>query len=280
MRKSLIASVAAGTVLAAFIAAPAFSVEEGTTELSVLHGIPDLTVDVYVNGELTLDDFAPGDLAGPLVLDPGTYTVAITAADAMDDSAPVLGLIDLPLEDGMSYTAAAHLLADGTPTASLFTNDISETADSEGRLTVRHAAAAPAVDIWVNGDVLFPGLENPNEVMGDVPADTYEAAVSLAGTETVVLGPADVPIEAGVNTIVYAWGSAEAGNLALAIQTVATTPAAPVMEESAPVASEEPAAEEVVDDEEGSDNTALIIAIVAALAAAGVVGVVVAKRRK
>ncbi len=285
MRKSLMASVAAGTMLAAFVAAPAFSVDEGTAELSVLHGIPGLTVDVYVNGELTLDDFVPGDLAGPLVLAPGTYSVAITAADAADASAPVLGPIDLPLEDGMSYTAVAHLMADGTPTASLFTNDIAENADGEGRLTVRHVAAAPAVDIWVNGSVLFPGLENPNEVMGDVPADTYEAAVSLAGTETVVLGPADVAIEAGMNTVVYAWGSAEAGNLALAIQNVATTPAAPVMEEpvasESPVASEEPVADDGAAEEDGdSNNTAIIIAIVAALAAAGIGGVVIAKRRK
>ena len=284
MRKSLIASVAAGTILAAFIAAPAFAAEEGTTELSVLHAIPGLTVDVYVNGELTLDDFAPGDLAGPLVLDPGTYSVAITAAGAADASAPVLGPIDLPLEDGMSYTAVAHLMADGTPTATLFTNDISENADGEGRLTVRHVAAAPAVDIWLNGAVLFPGLETPNEVMGDVPADTYEAAVSLAGTETVVLGPADVPITAGMNTIVYAWGSAEAGNLALAIQNVATTPAAPVMEEpmtsESPVASEEPVVAISAEEDGNSNNTGIIIAIVAALAAIGIGGVVIAKRRK
>ena len=35
-------------------------------QVSVLHAIPGLTVDVYVNGDLTLDNFKPGDLAGPL----------------------------------------------------------------------------------------------------------------------------------------------------------------------------------------------------------------------
>lgn len=43
---------------------------DGDAMLSVLHGVPDLTVDVYVNGDLTLDDFEPGDLAGPLELAP------------------------------------------------------------------------------------------------------------------------------------------------------------------------------------------------------------------
>jgi hypothetical protein len=198
------------------------AVDEGKAELSVLHGIPDLTVDVYVNGDLTLDDFKPGDMGGPLTLDPGTYSVAITAADAADDSDPVLGPIDLPLEADMSYTAVAHLDADGSPTATLFTNDISETASGEGRLTVRHTAAAPGVDVWADGSVLFENLTNPNEMMGDVPAATYEAAVSLTGETDPVLGPTDVAIESGVNTIVYAWGSAADSNLALAVQTVST----------------------------------------------------------
>ncbi len=39
----------------------------------MLHAIPDTPVDVYVNGELTLDNFAPGDLAGPLALPAGDY---------------------------------------------------------------------------------------------------------------------------------------------------------------------------------------------------------------
>ena len=222
MRTSIMAGIAAGALLAGGAAAPAFAVEEGKAELSVLHGVPDLTVDVYVDGALTLDDFAPGDLAGPLTLDPGTYSVAITASDAADDSEPVLGPLDLPLEADMSYTAAAHLDADGAPTATLFTNDLSETAAGEGRLTVRHTAAAPAVDVWANGEVAFESLANPDEVMADLPVGTYEAAVSVAGETDPVIGPADVPVDEAMNTIVYAWGSAADGNLAVAVQQVAT----------------------------------------------------------
>lgn len=227
MRTSSIAGAAAGALIAAGIAAPALAVEDGMAELSVLHGIPDTPVDVYVDGENTIDDFQPGDLAGPLSLPPGTYSVAITAPDAEDDSDPVLGPIDLTLEEGMSYTAVAFLTADGEPTATLFTNDISETAAGEGRLTVRHTAAAPAVDVWADGAVLFEGLANPDEASGDVPAATYEAAVSLAGETDPVLGPTDVEIVDGVNTIVYAWGSAADENLALAVQTVDVHASAP-----------------------------------------------------
>lgn len=42
----------------------------------------------------------------------------------------------------------------------------------------------------------------------------------LAGTSTVALGPADANLKNGTNTIGYAWGSASANNLKLAVQTV------------------------------------------------------------
>src|SRR6187551_926279 len=129
MRNTIFTAGAGAAAIAAAIAlAGPANAAEGDAQLSVLHGVPDLTVDVWVNGERTLDDFTPGSLAGPLDLPAGTYTVAITASDAADASAPAIGPVDLTLEAGKNYTAAAHLDAAGTPTATLFTNDISATA--------------------------------------------------------------------------------------------------------------------------------------------------------
>lgn len=220
MRKTLSAGVALGAAVAFTAFAPAHAISDTTADLSVLHGIPDTPVDVYVNGELTLDDFAPGDLAGPLDLPAGTYSVALTDPAATDASAPILGPIDLTLEANRSYTAVAHLDAAGQPTANLFTNDISETAAGQGRLTVRHVAAAPAVDILAGGSPVVTNLENPDEASLDLPAGTVSAAVALAGTTEPVLGPADVAVQDGTLSIVYAWGSADAGNLDLAVQTI------------------------------------------------------------
>ena len=222
MHKSLKIGMTAGA-LGALVAlggiAPAQAAED-VAKLSVLHGVPGLTVDVYVNDELTLDDFKPGDLAGPLDLPAGTYTVAITASDAADASAPAIGPVDLPLEAGKNYTAVAHLDADGKPTATLFTNDISQLAAGEGRLTVRHVAAAPAVDVLANDAVAITALTNPNESVLTLPAGTISAAVAATGTTDPVIGPADVNVAEGTNTIVYAWGSLTDTNLALAIQTI------------------------------------------------------------
>jgi hypothetical protein len=188
--------------------------------LSVMHGVPDTTVDVWVDDELTVDNFEPGDMAGPLDLPAGTYSVAITASDAQDTSEPVIGPVDLELESGGDYTAVAHLDADAQPTATLFTNDTSSTAAGEGRLTVRHVAAAPAVDVLAGGEAVISGLTNPNEEILDLPVGTVSASVAAAGTTEPVLGPADVEIADGVNTIVYAWGSLDDDTLQLATQTV------------------------------------------------------------
>ncbi len=221
MRKTTAAGIAAGVVAALGIAMPASAdttADEAT--LSVLHGIPDTPVDVYVNGDLTLDDFAPGDLAGPLSLPAGDYEVAITAPDAADASSPILGPASLTLDAGVNYTAVAHLSESGDPSLTPFVNDTSATAAGEGRLTVRHVAAAPAVDILAGDTAVITDLSNPDEASLDLAAGTISASVALAGTTDPVLGPADVTVAEGELTIVYAWGSAEDGNLDLAVQTV------------------------------------------------------------
>lgn len=77
MRKT-VASMAL-MALAVFMAVPAMAqTEEG--QVIVVHGVPDLEVDVYVNGDLTLEGFQFGDVAGPLSLPAGTYEVEIYGA--------------------------------------------------------------------------------------------------------------------------------------------------------------------------------------------------------
>ena len=218
MRWKLAASLGAAAVVWAGLTVPAYAADG--VKLSVLHGVPGLTVDVYVNGERTLNDFKPGTLAGPLELDAGSYEVAITAADAEDDSDPAIGPVDLDLKAGGNYTAVAHLEEGGDPTATLFTNDVSKTDAGQGRLTVRHTAAAPAVDILAGGDAVVSDLTNPNEEVLNLDAGTIEASVAAAGTTDPVIGPAAREVKEGVRTIVFAYGSLEDDTLKLAVQTI------------------------------------------------------------
>ena len=219
MRKTVLVGVAAGALLTVGAALPA-SAAVGDASLSVLHAVPGVTVDVYVDGARTLDDFTPGTLAGPLALPPGTYSVAVTAADAADASAPVIGPVDLTLAADGNYTAVAHLDPAGEPTATLFTNDTSTLGAGEGRLTVRHVAAAPAVDVLAGGSAVVTDLSNPGEQLLTLPAGTVSASVAATGTTDPVIGPADVTVAEGTNTLVYAWGSLEDDTLDLAVQTI------------------------------------------------------------
>ncbi|MFE5410199.1 DUF4397 domain-containing protein [Microbacterium sp. NPDC056569] len=227
MRRKILAGIAVGIVAAFSVGVPATASTSTNAVLSVLHGIPDTPVDVYVNGDLTLDDFQPGDLAGPLDLPAGAYEVALTAPDAADASSPVLGPVTLTLEGGNNYTAVAHLSESGDPTVTPYVNDTSPTAAGEGRLTVRHDAAAPAVDVLAGGTAVIEGLANPEEASLNLPAGTIEASVAAAGTTDPVLGPAPVEVQEGVLTIAYAWGSLEDDNLELAVQTITGLHSAP-----------------------------------------------------
>ncbi|MDN5761494.1 MAG: DUF4397 domain-containing protein [Microlunatus sp.] len=218
MRRRILAIGAAAALALTGLALPAQAADQA--QLSVLHGVPGLTVDVYVNGDRALNNFKPGSMAGPLKLDPGTYSVAITAADAKDDSDPAIGPVDLKLKAGGNYTAVAHLKENGDPTATLFTNDTAKTDAGQGRLTVRHVAAAPAVDVLAGGDPVVKDLSNPDEATLDLDAGTVNASVAAAGKTKALIGPADVTVDEGALTIVYAWGSLDDDNLKLAVQTI------------------------------------------------------------
>ena len=55
MRKTLSAGVALGAAVAFAAFAPASAATSDTADLAVLHAIPDTPVDVYVNGDLTIE---------------------------------------------------------------------------------------------------------------------------------------------------------------------------------------------------------------------------------
>jgi hypothetical protein len=219
MRTPLIAGLAAGVLIALSSSLPA-SAATGDASLSVLHAVPKVTVDVYLDGKRALDDFTPGMMAGPLSVPAGSHTIAITAGDATNDSKPIIGPITVNLAAGGNYTAVAHDKTDGTPTATLFTNDLSRIPAGQGRLIVRHVAAAPAVDVLAGGKAVVSNLSNPNEKALVLPAGTVSASVAATGTTAPVIGPANVTVSNGADTIVYAWGSLTDKNLALATQTI------------------------------------------------------------
>jgi hypothetical protein len=220
-----LAAGATGT-LVVLSASPALA-DEHTATVSVLHAVPDTPVDVYANGERLIDDFEPGTLTDPLQLPAGSYDLALYPADAPDASGdPLLSADGVSVPAGADATVVAHLTEAGQPALTPFVNDTSQIPAGQARVTVRHTAAAPAVDVRAGGQVVVDGLTNPDEQSLTVPAGTVSADVVLAGTDTVAIGPADLTLTEGASTVVYAWGSQEAG-YELAVQTVEGASSAP-----------------------------------------------------
>jgi len=225
LRKAGVIAAALALPLAAIaVASPASAAPKAT--VSVLHAIPagmgaDV-VDVYAGSALLIDNFTPGTLK-TVKVPGGTYDLGVYAdGEGPGNGTAVLSANGVKVPAGANATVTANLNASGAPALNVFVNNTKALHSGQGRLTVRHIAAAPAVDVRANGAVLFKNLKNPKQALAVVPTGKYKADVVLAGTNKVAIGPAVITIKKGTNTIVYAWGSAADGNLKLAVQEVKT----------------------------------------------------------
>lgn len=218
------AALAVG-LLAVPLAAPASAATGGAGTVSVIHGVPGLPVDVYVNGKLTLTNFAPDTVTPPIALPAGTYTIDIRKAGDPPRTPPAI-TGTATLAAGGNASLVAHLSASGQPELTVYPNITSGLAAGKARVIVRHDAAAPAVDVRANGQPIITNLANPNEKALDVTAGTVSADVVLPGQSTPVIGPTDLRLQAGTTTAVYAVGSAQQSTLHLLTQTVTDAPSA------------------------------------------------------
>ena len=199
-------------------AAPASAADNAS--VAILHAVPDATVDVYVDGKALLTDFEPGTLTDPQSLPAGSYDLKVVKAGDGADGDAIVEANNVDVPGGANITVVAHLDEDGDAALTPFVNDTDTLEAGEARVTARHTAAAPEVDVRAGGEPVFSGLSNPDEDSAVVDAGSIEADVVLAGTDDVAIGPADVNLEEGTSTIVYAWGSAEDDNLELAVQVI------------------------------------------------------------
>lgn len=263
--------------LLAFAAVPAGA--QDTSDVYVVHGIPGVDVDVYVDGALTLEGFAPRDIAGPLPLPAATYDIEIfaavadpaaTSADRTDDA-----VIDVSpaVPGGENLSVVAHLDADGAPTLSAFVNDVTPAGAGNGRLTVRHTAAAPTVDIVAGGEAVAPfvNLSNGGEAKADLPAGDYPTGIAATGT-TDVLVDAPVTVVEGENLVVYAIGDFAGGSFELLTQNFEGLHSAPTVINSG---------NSGLLDSEGSSwpGAALLLVGGVSLIVAGTSGLTLARRR-
>lgn len=194
--------------------------------VSVVHAVPGLVVDVYVNGTLTIPGFAPGTVTDPLELAAGDYDLAVVPeGGSFPADAVITGSTTLPA--GANASIVACLTETGTPTLRVFVNDVSSVRGNRSRVVVRHVAAAPMVDIrlfrppYKNGAVLtIEDLANGAEAQDDVRKRPYWATISPADVDQVVFTTPRFNVNKSRSYIVYAYGSLDDDTFAITMQSI------------------------------------------------------------
>ncbi len=171
---------------------------QSDAQLRVIHASPDApAVDVYVDGDLTLENVPFFTASQYLNLPAGTYRLQVTPNGASPDDAVIDA--EATLESGTAYTVAATgLVANIQPT--IIVDDLSAPADGQAKVRVYHFSPdAPAVDVRLaDGTVLISSLAFPDasEYL-EVPAGSYDLQVTPAGAEDVVIDLPGTTLEAG-----------------------------------------------------------------------------------
>ncbi|MGL5857266.1 MAG: DUF4397 domain-containing protein [Angustibacter sp.] len=215
-----VVAVVLGALASLAIAASPAQAADGAT-VTVVHGIPDTDVDVYVNDKKTLPGFTFKTVTDPLSLPAGSYSIDIRKAGDPASADPILST-KADLTAGANVTLVAHLEAGGDPTVTAFVNPTTAVPAGMERVIVRHTAAAPAVDVLAGDKAIIENLSNPKEKALMVPKGSVSVAVAAAGTTDPVIGPVTLDLKGASTTVVYAIGSLDAENLTAVTQTYAS----------------------------------------------------------
>jgi Domain of unknown function (DUF4397) len=188
-------------------------------DLSLVHGVPGLDVDIYVVKNFTsykeLPDVHFGTAADLATAFPGWVTPGFYTVDVVPTgTSPFKPLLirSFALGAHQSKTVAAYVTATpagtaGGATLGVFTNDVSST-NGMARVTVRHLAVAPTVGVYADGSVaITPAFSNGETATALVPATSYDVTVTAPNAPGTVLDDlGNVPLAANTNTLAFAIG--------------------------------------------------------------------------
>lgn len=187
-----------------------------TASVTLIHGLRDLVADVYLDGQLVLEGFAPQRITDPVPVPAGEREIAVREAGAPPDAPPaVAGTVTL--EPGRPYSGIVHPTPSGTPTLSAFVEDASPVPPGQGRLVVRHTAAAGPVDVRTGDAAVATGLQPGGEAVTTRPAGVVTVSVTAPGAPGAPAASvsADVEAQEGAVTALFLVGAAEDDSLLL-----------------------------------------------------------------
>jgi len=184
----IFASIAAAIALVFWTIGGVYA--EDTAKVRVVHASPDApAVDVYVNGELTLESVAFKANSGYLEVPAGTHSVEVFATGSEYAEGEGVLQADLAVEAGKAYTVAAANTVDALEF--VVAEDSMDVTEGKAKVRVGHLSPdAPVVDVGlIGGDALFSGAEFPGITdYAELDAGTYDLEIRLPdGTQVLPL---------------------------------------------------------------------------------------------
>lgn len=210
--KRILTSVVVATAVGAALLAPsgAIAQQSASDGTSLVHAVPGTPVDVYIDGSETFLNFLPG-ATQDLSAFAGTTLTDVEIFAAGDDpttDTPLIAAPSLAVPATGSNSVVVFVDESGNPTIATFVNNATVTGTGLGRLTVRHAAAAPAVDVvFASGDRPVQNLANGGSQELGPAARSYDLQLAAAGGDVIAGTQTTVQVNEGENIIVYAAGS-------------------------------------------------------------------------
>jgi len=203
--------------------------DDEVAQVTIVHGIPGQTVDVYADDTPLIAGLVPSTTTRTFDLDEGDYALALFSAGADTNADEALVEADVEIEGGTNVTVVAHLDEDDEFTVSTFENDLDDVPAGDACLIARHTAAAPDVDILLDDEVAVEGLASGDSSDAAVlDPGTVAVNIAAAGDDAALLdSDVDLTLAEGVCTVAYAIGSLEDDNLGVLLQLVTGLDSAP-----------------------------------------------------
>jgi hypothetical protein len=214
MKRILLAAAA----VAAMTFVPHTASGQAAAELTLVHALTGSTVDVSVNGTVVIDDFLPGSLANISSFAGETLTnFTVTDSSGTVLIGPIASL-DMPTSG--NWSVVLHVAADGEALVSSFQNNTAVTTSNTARVTLRHVAAAPAVDLVIGSDRPIAGAVNGDSDEIELPVGQLNGAqLALAGGAAVAT-ISTTPLAAETNTVIFAAGSVDDDTINFIVQVI------------------------------------------------------------
>lgn len=189
------------------VAAPALG--QATGRLTVVQGLPNTDVDAYLDGALLVRGLAPESVTDPQAIAAGPHELAVFEEGADPATATPLAERSVALGEADDVTVVVGATPASEVAVSVFTNDTSEIdGDRQGRLVVRHTAAAEETNVIVNGEPAITQLGAGAEEQLGIAPGTYELRFQVSGEIEPALDPFEVPVRTGRSTIIHLIGDA------------------------------------------------------------------------